>query len=515
MKERWLVFVVVVTSLAVGVLSLNTVLGSAPVHAQGNGWSDPVWLSTNTPSSWFPDVAADSQGRVHVVWDSAYPPKGPDDSGVGTTMYAVRRDGEWSEPNDIATHLPSGVSRPALAVDGMDRLHMVLRGGGVRYTQAPAADAWSAQAWWPSHRVSGLNTTYTPDLVVDGKGMVHVVWEEWVPVELSPEEIFLQRRSPYLADVFYRRSPDGGRHWDPPVNLSNTPNVGSGRVHIALDGGGGIHVGWDEGWDRTSLEGEPEAVAYVHSLDGGTTWSEPLIFTETTDTYAQMTVETNGTDGVLLVWRTLTSNRLLYAWSADRGVTFSDPRPIPGIFARPWISPFDAYDMATDGSGNIHLVAVGASAVPTPTTPLALYHLAWNGERWSYPEIVAWYPGPENPEWPRIAVEGGRRLHVVWFTRPEGVSSEGVQVWYSERDLGLEITPAPTWTPTATPPSPPSPTPPPGLHAITPTPMPETFAPSPVESLYTEMDDLQRLGIALLPVVGLLVAVGVVLLRRR
>jgi hypothetical protein len=363
--------------------------------------------------------------------------------------------------------------------------------------------------------VSGLNLTYIPDVAVDEQGRVHVAWAEWVPVDLSPEEIFLQQRSPYLADIFYRRSPDGGKRWEPAVNLSKTSNVGSARVHIALDRKGGVHVAWDEGWDRNSLEGDPEAVAYARSLDGGETWSEPLVFTSPVDAYAQMTVETDAAEGVLLVWRTLVSNRLLYAWSTDRGATFSTPRPIPGVYARWWMSPFDAYDMATDGVGNIHLVAVGSSTVPTPTSPLALYHLTWDGEEWAYPEVIAWYPGPENPEYPRIAVEGGRRLHVVWFTRPEGIASAGVQVWYSERDLGLEVTPEPTWTPTATP-APPSPTPSPLPPPPLPTPMPEAIAPSPVLSLYTENDEVMLLGMALLPVL-LLVAVfgGVILGRRR
>lgn len=514
MRDRAVLLLLVALLLAVGFLLWAGLPCRPDVLAQGVGWSEPLWLSTNTPGSWFPDVAADSQGRVHVVWDSGYPPEGPEDPGIGATMYAVRRDGDWSEPNDIALHLPTAVSRPAITVDGADRLHLVRRGGGVRYMQALAAEAWSAPAWSTSRRVSGLNLAYTPDLVVDDRGVIHVVWEEWVPVELSPEEIFLQQRSPYLADIFYRRSEDGGRHWDPLVNLSRTPNVGSGRVSIALGGVGGIHVGWDEGWDRNSLEGEPRAVAYARSLDAGTTWSDPLVFTHTVDAYAQMTVGTDRASGVLLVWRTLASNRLLYAWSTDEGETFTDPQPLPLLYARPWVSPFDAYDMATDAEGNIHLVAVAASTVPTPTTPLAVYHISWDGETWAFPDVIALYPGPENPEYPRVAVEGGSRLHVVWFTRPEGVSSVGVQVWYSERDLGIEVTPAPTWTPTVTP-LPPTPQPSPTPLSPTPTIAPEEDASSMVAPLYTESDELTVLGIAVLPVLLLVVGLSGVLLSRR
>ena len=501
--------------LAVAFLALLPLRPGTVARAQGRGWTPPVQLSTNTPSSWFADVAVDSRGNVHVVWDSGYPPEGPNDPGTGVTMYAVRRDGEWSEPNDIALHLATALSRPAIVVDGADRLHMIYLGrGGVRYQQAPAADAWSAQAWRVSHFVGGLSIAYLPDLAVDDRGVVHAVWEEWIPVELSPEEIFFQQRSPYLADIFYRRSEDGGWHWGEPVDLSHTPNVGSGRVHIAADRLGGVHVSWDEGWDRIANEGDPQVGAYARSLDGGVTWSEPLVFSDTEDAYAQMTVGTDNGTGVLLVWRTLVSNRILYAWSADRGETWSEPRPIPGIYARGWASPFDAYDMATDGLGNIHLVAVGGPEEPGPHSPVALYHLTWNGERWSAPEVVAWYPGPENPEYPRIAVGGGDRLHVVWFTRPEGVSSAGVQVFYSERALGLAVTPVPTWTPVPTPTSTPTPLPA-SAFSPTPTPHPDVYTPSPVEDLYTESDDLKILSAALFPVLLMVVGIAVRRLRRR
>jgi hypothetical protein len=470
-------------------------------------WSEPLQLSTTTPSSWFADVAADSRGGVHVAWDSGIPPRQRYDQGQGMTLYAVRRDGEWSTPNDVALHLYSGVSRPALAVDGADRLHMLYRQQGVRYTQAAAQEAWSARAWSTSHRVSGLQTSYIPDLLVDRTGTIHAVWSEWVPVE--QEASAMAAGSPYLADIFYRRSEDGGRTWSEIVNLSRTPDRGSARVHVTLDSRGGIHVSWDEGWDRTSMEGRPESGAYARSLDGGRTWTRPRLFHTPSGDNAQTTVATDDGEGVLLVWRSVSEPQLYFAWSTDRGGTWSAPQPLPGLYARTWISPFDAYDMVTDGEGRIHLIAVGAPERPGPRLPfLAVYHLVWDGEAWSDPEIIARYPGPENPEYPRAAIGGGTHLHVVWFVRPEGVSSTGVQVWYSERDLGLEgVSPLPTWTPTSvTSPSPtalPSPIP-------SPSPLPRVTSPFvPVGGLYSEADELRILGMALLPIAALVVVAGV------
>lgn len=495
------------------------------VYAQGGGWSQPVWLSTTTPRSWFPDVVADSQGRVHVVWDSAIVPRSFDDPGTQLVMYAVRRDGGWSEPNDLALPLFGIAARPALAVDGAGHLHLLFRDAPVYYMQAPAADAWSAQAWSRPHPISGLSPNYISDLAVDDRGVIHAVWSEWVPVELSPEEIFAQERSPYLADIFYRRSEDGGRTWSHRVNLSQTPNVGSGHVQIKADVGGGLHVAWIEGRDQHSGEGEPEAVWYVHSQDGGATWSQPMQFWEPAGDNAQVALGLDGGGGVLLAWRSGSSSkpaedprihRVYYAWSTDSGESWAEPQPVPGLYARGWTTPWDAYDMGSDALGRIHLVAVGWLEEPGRETPVALYHLVWDGERWSDPELIVQYSPPESPEYVRVAVGQGRHLHAVWFVRPEGAfSQEDMQVWYSERELDVpEVTPVPTWTPTPAPPPtlpPSSPTPP----APTPTVRLASSSPPLVEDLYTESDDLQRLGVALLPVAVMSLAAGMAWWWRR
>ncbi len=488
-----------------------------PIRAQGGGWSEPVQISPSGLNGWFGDPAVDSQGNVHVVWDAIYPPKRPGDEGCGVTLYAVRRDGRWSAANDIEVHDITAVARPALACDGADHLHLLFRRNqAVYYTQAEAQSAWSVQAWREPHRISGLLATYIPDLLIGPDGTIHAFWAEWVPVTLSEEEQFRQQRPPYLADIFYRASHDGGAHWSAAVNLSQTPNVGSGRVSVAMDAQGRLHVGWDEGWDRVSLDGEPQRVAYAHSLDGGRTWSEPLIFSPTHDTYAQMTVGTSQDGEVLLVWRELMGNRLLYVHSEDRGLTWSEPRPIPGFYARLWRTPFDAYDMATDALGRIHLVAVGDRAPTTVRSPESLYHLVWDGESWSLIEPIALYPGPANPEFPRITIEKGYHLHVVWFVRPEGIVTQGVKVWYAERMLDdVEPHPSPTWTPTPTFTPTPTPRPAPTPTITSAPPLPANGGRPPGAELYTESDELRILALSLLTVILLIAGVvGARWLRR-
>jgi hypothetical protein len=301
--------------------------------------------------------------------------------------------------------------------------------------------------------------------------------------------------------------------------------VGSGHVQLKADAAGGLHVAWIEGRDQHSGEGDPEAVGYVHSQDGGATWSQPMRFWEPAEDNAQVALGLGEDGDVLLVWRSGSRSRseerrsvpqLHYAWSTDSGESWAEPQPVPGFYARSWATPWDAYDMATDALGRIHLVAVGGREEPGRATPVALYHLVWDGERWSSPELIVQYSQPESPEYIRVAMGQGRHLHAVWFVRPEGAfSTENLQVWYSGRELDMpEVTPVPTWTPTPAPPPtlpPSSPTSPPP----TPTLVPISSSAPPIEELYTESDELARLGVALLPVAMISVAVGMARWRRR
>ena len=82
---------------------------------------------------------------------------------------------------------------------------------------------------------------------------------------------------------------------------------------------------------------------------------------------------------------------------------------------------------------HIHVLVV-ATAMPFEqrVLPLGVYHLTWDGKAWLEPKLVAFYPGPSNPEYPNIAVGQGNHLHAVWFVRSEGVSQANMRVWYSE-----------------------------------------------------------------------------------
>jgi hypothetical protein len=347
------------------------------------------------------------------------------------------------------------------------------------------------------------------DVAVDSENVVHVVYEEWVPPEppMIVEAAGGEREIVGLSEVFYRRSTDNGRSWSAPVNLSRTTNVGSHRVQIKIDTNDVIYATWDEGWDRWSDYDQPREGVYTRSTDGGQTWSEPKLFSAPERTNAQMAAASDNGSGVLAVWRPTTIDQVFFAWSTDSGLTWTRALAIPGFYARPYNDTlFDAYDMATDSAGNIHLVAVGRlmPASPGDVLPLGVYHLVWDGAVWATPEPIAVYePGAGLPEYPKLAISEGNQLHVVWFVREGLAGMVPMRVFYSHsQSQSPRQTPAPTLAPTVTPLPAPESTP---MVSVTPTLSKIPNIDESPQDLFTESDEIQRLVIVLSPIV-LLVA---------
>jgi hypothetical protein len=387
--------------------------------------------SPEATSSWFPDLAVDQHGCVHVVWcetdhDAMKRARTPGVPKAFEQLYYSVWDGStWSSATAIS--LPQEpIVRNALTADQDDTLHLLLNfspgpGYDLYYRQAPAAQGLSAGMWRAPDVMNTHWNTYMSDIAAF-QHTLHIVYDDFGDREGDCKG---------CADIFYRRSTDSGRSWAAPLNLRPSES-GSSRPQLEVDDSGAVHVTWDEGWDRLSGYGTPQYGVYASSLDGGQTWREPVLVAEPHLTNAQLSAGSTGRGGVMLVWRTTSKEApgMYYLWSLDWGATWSPPRAIPGILARPWDTPSDIYDLATDAAGHLHLLAVGLPPQAPRLQPPRLYHLEWYGDAWSAPAPV--YDGDWYPEYPHLVIDRGNQLHATWFVRAD-LSSERIahQVWYA------------------------------------------------------------------------------------
>lgn len=504
--------------LALGLLALVAALASrAPAAAQG-GWAPPFDVS-GAGLGWFADLAIGPSGSVHVIWyRGTASGKGAERAIVDLLMYRRLERGTWSPPNDVAVAGTGGYTvRNSVAFGPDGRLHVLLR-NTTRVVQisAPWDAAWSAHGWSAPRAISGAGAAYYSALAIDGRGVLHALWSEAIPDD--PQKP--RAECPSCSDLFYRRSGDGGDSWSPPVNLSQSSD-GENRPQILVDRRGRLHAVWDEGADWYAGAGIPAAGVYRRSDDGGASWSAPVRFRVASGAVQQTALALTGDGDPLVVYRGVHDDRLYMQRSADGGATWGAPSQIPGVRARDLNdNNLDRYSLATDGAGHVHLLMVGFPPGAASGTP-QLLHLAWDGAAWSAASVVMDQP-TLYPEWPRIAVAGGNRLHAVWFTRNREAlfASDSklarYQVWYSTRAFDAPaLGDPPLFTPTPT--SAPAPTAAAPTPAPTPTPLPLALAQAPLAGgpPAWELPGLLTVALALLPSIGLLALVAGLARRSR
>ena len=500
-------------ALVAGALLVLWLAQGTSVVAQSDGWSQPFELSDAALSrtSWFPDAAVGPDGTLSVIWCSF--PTRSDTQGnvisVDSLMYRELRGGQWSGIQDIYSYAhPAGGNSEVTVrnsiVAGRDRkLHVVFRQlNDIVHFSAPADQARSAQAWSAYKPLAPVGGYYNA-LAIDSTATLHTLWTQGVvdtPDQPRPG-------CPNCANLFYRRSSDGGVTWSLSQNLSRRFE-GANRPQIAVDQHDRIHIVWDEGFDWYAGSGVPKYGVYIRSDDGGDSWSAPVVFSLTGERTYQITLAVTPEGNPRVIYRT--ARHLYYQRSEDGGSTWSAPAEIPGIEARSTNDPnLDRYSAAIDGSGQLHVLAVGFPLDRAGATP-SLLHLSYDGNAWSYPEVIV--ADARYPEWPRLVI-GGNQLHAVWYTRTNLYGENDVkQVWYSSKTIDAApvppitlFTPTPVPLPTAEPTATPLPTPLPDPYAST-----ELLKGPPA----WERPSVAIIGTALLPV-GALLAVVAFLARRR
>jgi len=456
--SRFLMFFLSVISISFLGLALTTRVS----FGQGTGWSLPERISAKGQTSWFPDVAVDPAGTVHIVWSSGI-------LDYDLVMHvAFLTNGTKEDPIEIRAQYKTGgeATRPTLLADKNGILHLTFRDTQVYYSQVNASQAHSAKYWIPDHTIS---EGYFSQEVIDSKGRIHYIFTRNV----------ITGACLVCYHVFYVWSDNEGESWSDEIDISKGP-LGAAKPQIILDKNDNLHIVWEAGigggYGQLS-DTDPTDVMYASSLDNGKTWGTPLQLNPGDMVAKNIAIGMDGNGKLIVVWWNINDDSILYQTSADLGKVWSVPIRLPGVLGvwSEYHSRLDDYAMAVDAAGNVHLVFVGkideqsliteptetknlsGNETPTPTATavafdgrarLSVLHMVWDGKSWDKPEVLASYVG-DVPEWPRIAVGLGNQLNVVWFVRAENDIWKGggdYTVWYSSK-----LVDAPRFTPAAYP----------------------------------------------------------------
>jgi hypothetical protein len=233
-----------------------------------------------------------------------------------------------------------------------------------------------------------------------------------------------------------------------------------------LDENDGLHAVWFYG--ATVQDASPDWVRYIHSLDGGRTWSEPFTIDKVIEgsnynLNAASPIMTVQGQTVFVVWAAGNQAYRYYRFSEDAGLTWGAPIQIFGELQG------QAFDSLTvDRAGRVHFFG-------QLRYPIAIYHAYWDQDRWSNPSVVYFIAQQGEDMGDRIhahllqaVVREGNQL-VLTFGDPPADPKRRLFVIYRTLDDLPPLETMPTPTPAAT--LIPSPTPTPEQSEPTPTAM--------------------------------------------
>ncbi|MGH8248791.1 MAG: sialidase family protein, partial [Gammaproteobacteria bacterium] len=200
-------------------------------------------------------IAADGQGRVHVVWYSAR-------DGNEQVYYkrSVDEGATWgpdSRLSDSTTRMPTDPIQPAIAVSGLNVYvvwHEVRRGKLDVYLRRSLDGGLT---WQPVDRVSNGNGSSAHASIAAWEANVFVVYGD--------------HRDGNQAEVYFRRSSNAGKSWEGEVRISDTPY--ESWVPTVAVSGNDVLVAWVDYRDANEEE-------YLRrSIDGGVTWGASVRLT--------------------------------------------------------------------------------------------------------------------------------------------------------------------------------------------------------------------------------------------
>jgi BNR repeat-like domain len=350
------------------------------------GWTAAKRLTWNAGSSENPAVAVDSAGQVHVVWWDSTP-------GHYEIYYTRSTDGGTSwQPSKRLTWTDGSLS-PAIAVDGLGRLHVVwVNNLDVNSEIYYKRSTDGGVTWGANKRLTWTSgQSLMPAVAVDSSGYLHVAWQD-------------NTNAGY--EVYYKRSSDGGTTWTPNRRLTWTSGS-SDLGDLAVDTSGNPHLVWN----ATPAVGYDE-LYYRKGIDGGLNWTttQRLTWNAGYSAWSSITCESSG--HVQVVWEDYTpgNTEIFYKRSPNLGISWGTSQRLS------WNSAQSRFpDIAADPDGLLHVVWEDDSS-----GNFEIYYRKSpdNGTSWSAVQRLTWTSNwCQNPE---IAADSSGNLHLVWSYSPSG-----------------------------------------------------------------------------------------------
>ncbi len=385
-------------------------LGAVSYHADTN-LSDTPGFSCTSPTQH--SIATDNNNRVHVLWteSSLFPlnecrPANPQ---LDTVDLYYRRSldngATWQDPVPLTTavteEFPSTVTT-AIATDGQDVVHLAWedwRDGG--YSEIYYKHSTDGGATWSGDtRLTTTDSISSAPLIAVADAITHLLWQE---------------NSESRTEFYYQHSTDNGTTWSSAQKLidADVMSIQGNTLYPSFSVaalGNTVHLAWNSGSDDTLGD-----IYYKRSSDGGNTWDTDVHLISDLEGSLAPSIAASGTL-VGLVWTQSNLDTLnpksfvCFKRSTDGGATWSDQT----IISDTTRLAFFFSDNPQIAISN-QLVAVVWGAVDAITDSMAQIYFTSStdgGVTWS--EETALAPEDVHASFPSLSIDPSGAVHIVW-----------------------------------------------------------------------------------------------------
>lgn len=242
------------------------------------------------------------------------------------------------------------------------------------------------------------------------------------------------------AGLYFIHSDDGGRSWSQPLALSSTTqkNISYGAIKSLVDVDGSVHIVWS----LINELGLGEEVHYGRlNANHDALEAETTIATREGEDYSTTWPDIiRDNDQLILFYQDSFPATRFMRLSKDNGNTWSLP-----VQPFPYIGEYETTAMAKDSLGNIHLLLGNRTIDPEIH---GMWYSQWLGNRWSTLSAITYgqKTAAFDPSVPRAVILNGNLLFVTWWNDTRVNDRTGA--WYSYRLLDAPpIAPQPYDTP--------------------------------------------------------------------
>ncbi len=342
-------------------------------------------------------------------------------------------------------------NEPSVAVNPLNSSQLVAGANDYRLA-AQGLDAWAGvyvsnnngKTWsntllpgypgGPTSTISGFQTAGDPALAFDSQGNIYYAG------------IAFNRRAngdAVKGTVFVSTSSNLATTFQATIVALGSNNVFNDKPYIAVDTTnsqfqGRVYVSWTR---FTSTTGQ---ISFSHSSDGGTTFSSPLIISDSN--VNQGSVPAVGPGGtVYVVWRDIVNNKVKVAKSTNGGASFTAPVIAGSIFPVP--NPFPGSSFRTNNnptiavdpqSGNVY---AAWNDYGSGNSDILLSKSTNNGQTFNSPVKINDDTTTHDQFFPWLQSTAGR-VSAVFYDRRLDPSNHNMDVFYAEStDGGVTFAP--------------------------------------------------------------------------